>query len=79
LKYTENVITNQKSVLDNFVYLNSYYSAEKFTSLMKIVLINLHNICACIQNSDPCLCNMELEWTVIWGNTCETYNSICKH
>jgi len=36
LKYTENVIPNQKSVLDNFIYLNSYYNAEKFTSLMEL-------------------------------------------
>lgn len=65
LKYAENVIPDQKSVLDNFVHLNSYYTAEKFTSLMEILLFNLHDICACIQNSDPSLCNMKLVWTLI--------------
>jgi len=63
------VIPNQKSALDNFVYLNSYYNAEKFTSLMEDVLTNLHNVCACVRNSDPCLCNMKLVWILICGNT----------
>jgi hypothetical protein len=79
VKYTENVIQNQRSVLDNFVYLNSYYNAEKFTTLMEILCINLYNICACIQNSDPCPCNMKLVWALICGNTYETQNSVRKH
>lgn len=78
IKYTENMMPNQKSVLDHFVYLNSYYSAGKFTSVMEIVHMNLNNSCACIRNSDPCLFNIKLVWTLICDNTCKTYNSVRK-
>lgn len=79
MKYTENMMLNQKNVLDNFVYLNFYCNAEKFTSIMESVLVNLSNFWACIRNSDPCLCDLKLVWTLICGNMCETYNSVHKY
>lgn len=66
---------NQRSELDNFVDLN----AEKFTSVMEIVLINLNNIWICIRNSDPCLCDLKIVQTLICGNMCETYKSVQKY